>query len=508
MAGHGIAAGSFAENFLQSFLAGQQLRASRAKAQQAQELATAKLAINKRTADVNFAKSANAILSTYIEKGNKPLFKASYTALFRAQKGDDFVSSKGFQDNLTMLLALDDEALTNFARFAQDLTNKKLEPGQLRTITQELAKDSTKGLALIAAVNKKGQEEKRKGILEGGQPLQTQAQRGLPAPLSSATMIALRARQISQLVSAGDFEGAAAVRKQVEFLRAGISVQPKDMKPESLFAAASAAATLGQTEVSAQFRQLAKDRMPSDGLATVAFPGTDRPAASFRKDDPGLDKAMAEGGVVVNLQIEDISQVTPKTAEEARKERVTVVSEMAFLSSMLSDAVRLGEGVAGIRGAAGEFFGGFAGQINDEFGELVTRSLTGLTPTELQQFRLSAQAVMAQQIDVITGEQTGRISEPERELTTVVTKGRAIGASIKQITASFTALIKLKVLHAESLSVRGGEAPGILIRTDADFNKAFAKHKRLFPSMPDKEIGDLVNELERQQLFFRLEGLL
>jgi hypothetical protein len=117
----------------------------------------------------------------------------------------------------------------------------------------------------------------------------------------------------------------------------------------------------------------------------------------------------------------------------------------------------------------GEAGGGLIGQLNLSLGEGFTEFVTGVSPQELQTFRTEAQALVAQSITQFTGEESGRFTERERQLTDEALRlleGTASFAQIKSATEIATKLAFMQrdrqrfeagLEFAEDLSTEAGQ---------------------------------------------------
>ncbi len=235
---------------------------------------------------------------------------------------------------------------------------------------------------------------------------------------------------------------------------------------------------------------------------TFVKPNGEDPEGIKKNDSAGIDKALKAGKIPVTIRLADLGGLSTKDKAKFSDKAKETTQALAKLSLTLSDLRRLGPGVTGVRGAFGEWAAGIAGQFSEAAGGEVSRFITGATPQEVADFRLNAQAIMAQEISTITGEQSGRISEPERTLTEKVTKGRSPTASFEQVQGAFGALVNLKLLHGESLAFRAGQPSQYPVNSNENINKTFFRIQKLFPSLDEKGVDRILDMLDRQQLFF------
>jgi len=132
-----------------------------------------------------------------------------------------------------------------------------------------------------------------------------------------------------------------------------------------------------------------------------------------RQTTPGIISAKAKEAAAINVQ--------------------KLTGSLASFATTLQTAKDLGDGVAGYRAAVSQALGGRLSQIDAGLGNAVTQAISGTSVEELKDFRLRAQNVVANTIDIFTGEESGRISESERALTQKAVALTAPAASFGEI---------------------------------------------------------------------------
>ena len=123
------------------------------------------------------------------------------------------------------------------------------------------------------------------------------------------------------------------------------------------------------------------------------------------------------------LRIEDGKIVSSPFILTKRKQERTG-EELVTTAFAVSDARALLEqldeesGLTGIRGAAARTLGGVTGSfVSEPLGEVVTEAISGVSPEEIQSFLVQAKMITAPLIPAITGEESGRFTEAERDET-------------------------------------------------------------------------------------------
>lgn len=204
-----------------------------------------------------------------------------------------------------------------------------------------------------------------------------------------------------------------------------------------------------------------------EGRAVAGLPaGTARPLLFVHKSGTGqqigvdpLDmdaqKNLIDSGFVpvpggVAIQAGSLSEIetplTPTQVGVQAQQATQGALNITQLSSLLGKLNEMGPGVTGIRGIVGEFTGGAVGQLNQTLGSILTEQITGVSEEDLQSFRIEARATLARSITQFSGEESGRFTEKERELTNQALRLLEPGASFPQIKAAAEISMKLSFL--------------------------------------------------------------
>ena len=214
-------------------------------------------------------------------------------------------------------------------------------------------------------------------------------------------------------------------------------------------------------------------------------------------------------------RVTDVGGLTSSQAGQEKIEQGKYLAVAAQSAKLLRTMKRLGSGVTGYRGAIGNVLGGLFGQINEDFGELTTRVITGgATPEELESFRSQAQQLIGKSIEPFTGEESGKISEPERRIAEEGVRAKKKLASEPQITAALQNIITASLLATDRSRITSGKQPmvrlidntGVMV-TDIKFNLGFAKLKGMM-RQSENETFAIMQDMIEQQRYMWEGGLL
>jgi hypothetical protein len=199
--------------------------------------------------------------------------------------------------------------------------------------------------------------------------------------------------------------------------------------------------------------------------------------------------------------------LTKRQAGTARGVRVNMAGLLGSAVQLRKDFARLGPGIAGFRGGFGEALGGIMGQISPQLGSLVTKGITGASPEALSKFRADAQAMIAKLIPIFTGEESGRISEPERDIAKKASKALSPGASQAEILGALNSITNGAFLAADRsvVSATGKPTWGFILKSGQVSEALWTKHFDKIQSiskLSTARVVDLLNALESQQRSF------
>lgn len=199
--------------------------------------------------------------------------------------------------------------------------------------------------------------------------------------------------------------------------------------------------------------------------------------------------------------------LTKTQVGKARGTRVDMAGLLGSAVQLRKDFARLGPGIAGFRGAFGESLSGILGQISPQLGKMVSKGITGADPAALAKFRADAQAMIAKLIPIFTGEESGRISEPEREIAKKASKALSKGASQAEILGALDSITNGAFLAADRSVVKAeGKPTWGFVQSDGEVSEAlWTKHFdriQKISKMTDARVVNLLNALESQQRSF------
>jgi hypothetical protein len=235
----------------------------------------------------------------------------------------------------------------------------------------------------------------------------------------------------------------------------------------------------------------------------------------FRRDDPAVDR-LIETGKWVRAPISltgtpDELKLTPQQSGNMYQREIRLAFDVGDISSLVIRGQQLGlAGVTGFRGPLGELLGGTIGQLDSRLGEAITLGISGVSPADLGAWRIRARALVVQQIPLMTGEESGRVTDIELKLTTKYTRITAATASDEQVLGALSAIAALKILDLQQTQLVQGKRPMFSIvnddpaKTDENFNNVFAILQEMFPAFTPDVIGGMVAELERREKFITL----
>lgn len=227
--------------------------------------------------------------------------------------------------------------------------------------------------------------------------------------------------------------------------------------------------------------------------------------------DSDLADMMTEGGkwIEVPIQAQGTPEelgLTPAQQGELIQREIRLAFEIGELSSLSTRGAELGlGGLTGFRGPAAQLLGGMFGQVSSALGQAVTAGISGVSGTDLAAWKLRARAVVTQQIPLMVGEESGRITDVELRLTDKYTRINAVTADDDQVTGALSALSALKILDLQETQLKLGREPVFDVwdvdpaKSDDKFDKAFQVLSNMFPAFDADMIGRLVAELETRQ---------
>jgi len=170
--------------------------------------------------------------------------------------------------------------------------------------------------------------------------------------------------------------------------------------------------------------------------------------------------------------IEAATGLTKKEVVESRAGLEEARISIDTMSQALRD-VQETPGASGIRGILADKVGGVLGQLPAIGGSIesaFTQAIAGASPEEVNRVRTQGRLAVAQNLSAITGEESGRFTEPERQIAEQVLGTLQPGASIAQITTAMKIVMELS-LDAEMRESEKLGKPMFNFSSDEGINK-------------------------------------
>ena len=252
--------------------------------------------------------------------------------------------------------------------------------------------------------------------------------------------------------------------------------------------------------------------LKSADVITLRMP--DGPVRGFDPTDPEQTRqmriALSKGAYEVKLAVEapglaEIGVLTDKEKEEAAASSRSASANLARASQLLVKARDLGTGIAGLRRLGAEVAGGVLGQIHAGIGRQVAEIIAGASPAELQRFTTDARALVARMIQPLTGEETGRITEAEREIARQAMALLLVGASFDQVVAGIGVAVKLSVVMQDRFNREADLPLEFDLRTEEGINGMGARLALL--GFDTEQVIDTLGLLIAQRVELRRAGM-
>ena len=152
----------------------------------------------------------------------------------------------------------------------------------------------------------------------------------------------------------------------------------------------------------------------------------------------------------------DVKTTAKEEAKQVVKTKVKLSGDkgnLADSSSLLKKVSAAEEGAFGVRGTVAEWASGWIGQASPEAANRFTKWATGgASAAELKKLRAELQTFVADNIKVVTGEESGRYTQAEQELTSRLVAALEPGASKETVKSAMTSLVML-----QDLAIRNDE---------------------------------------------------
>ena len=145
-----------------------------------------------------------------------------------------------------------------------------------------------------------------------------------------------------------------------------------------------------------------------------------------------------------------------KEREEAGAEARAATGQIATAINLMEQVNRVGPRGVGISGRIAEVGGGLLGNLSPAAGQSFTQFVAGVPAEQLSQLRFTGEAFVASMVPEVSGEESGRIPEVERKITSAAVKIRDPLASFAQIKGAIGAATVFALAEADKDKVIAG----------------------------------------------------
>ena len=223
--------------------------------------------------------------------------------------------------------------------------------------------------------------------------------------------------------------------------------------------------SLQQAQLDEQARQHNVPKAKGPGTPRTYYePGTNKPMGTAQDNTPESRALMAQGGILepqtealaANFAQTDKVLMRKNVAAVQQAENQLVKAQRAF--DDWGKAPRSG----GITGSVAENFGGLLGQIpvaGESMEDAINKMFTGGTTEQATRARTAALTLAADLLPEITGEESGRFTEAERELAFRTLRQLKATSSPAMVAEAFRVFIEASVNAADRERIRGGNPP-------------------------------------------------
>ena len=221
----------------------------------------------------------------------------------------------------------------------------------------------------------------------------------------------------------------------------------------------------------------------------------------------GADRATVQGildrsATITGRTQEDLLAsglpVTDAARSKAAVASADAAANVSQVAGVLGRIQEAGPGAAGLRAILAENVGGLMGQVNKNLGDAVSEGISGLSQEQISGLRADAQAAAVSLIAPFTGEQSGRISESERQIAEDVSRiVNSPTASLDQVQGALKKAITLQFNVLDREAFKAG-TPGIDLTNDESINQ-FGSQLLNFGLNEDESTNLIVDLLRQRQ---------
>ena len=164
---------------------------------------------------------------------------------------------------------------------------------------------------------------------------------------------------------------------------------------------------------------------------------------------------------ISSTEQEFLDSLTPvKTAiGEGVVDQIDTAIDVQQFKDLLVDLETLGKGTTGFRGVIAEKIGGPLGQISPALERGFVEAIGGVTAEDASAYRNRLRHAVMGLIELYTAEESGRITEAEREITREATRMLSPDASEIQIRSALRNVLELKLIVQMKAWISGGFDP-------------------------------------------------
>jgi hypothetical protein len=189
---------------------------------------------------------------------------------------------------------------------------------------------------------------------------------------------------------------------------------------------------------------------PPASLTVFSWPDGGEQGVDMR-DPVAVNEALAQGAVPANRV--DLNQLNSQQRRKLRQSEAKIVQRLSNLGGLTETIKRAGGGADTIRRTLTDTLArGLSTLGAKELADRAAVTGTGLTQPELANLRLRIQTLTAQNISVISGEQSGRFTDTERAITAqTLGLSRAL-TTLPDMLGVIEGLMTLDLMEADSLA--------------------------------------------------------
>lgn len=196
--------------------------------------------------------------------------------------------------------------------------------------------------------------------------------------------------------------------------------------------------------------------------------------------------------------------VGSKAREEANEASQRLAAKASTIQEMVTTLQRVGPGAVGVRGAVTAELGGFLSQINEGLGQFTAQGISGARLEDVQEFQTQATEFVARSITLLSGEESGRFTEPERAITETATALKNMRRGYPQTLGALHQLWKTTLIMQDVEARIGGQAEKYDLETE-EGRRGWAT-EQIKNGTPVAVAGDALRAIRRQRRLMARAG--